>query len=103
MDDNVKNMEHSAAPGWKSTLGDNMGNIIIAYTLIVMPVIHFYKEAVLQSMIFSALYGVMYVTFALAVVTYFAVCRPGLGKWELWVSLFLLLYSSQILYLLACQ
>lgn len=51
MDDNVKNMEHSAAPGWKSTLGDNMGNIIIAYTLIVMPVIAFFKEAVLQSVI----------------------------------------------------
>ncbi len=103
MDDNVKNVKQSAAPGWKSTLGDNMGNIIIAYTLIVMPVIAFFKEAVLQSVILSALYGVMYVTFALAVVTYFVVCRPGFGKWELWVSLFLLLYSSQILYLLACQ
>ena len=79
--------------GWKSVLGENIGNIIITYTLIVAPVICFFKDAVKQSVILSALYGIINVAFVIIAVIYLAACRPGFRKWELWVGIYLILIA----------
>lgn len=81
-----------------SSLRENMGNILIIFTLIMAPVLCFCKGMMEKSINLYIGYYILNMLVIIINSVYLVLCRPSLNKWELWVSLFLIIVALLWLY-----
>ena len=75
----------------KNNLEKNMSDILIFFTLIMAPTLCFFKDTMQASI---NLYLVYYIFNLLVIIInsiYLTWCQPSLNRWELWVSVFLII------------